>query len=43
MELSRKVLGCLDIFRKQLFDDDDAIKSFLYEVVEHIDQNDNCK
>ena len=25
-----------------LFDDDDAIKSFLYEVVEHIDQNDNC-
>lgn len=42
MELSRRVLGCLELFRGRYFDDDEAIRSYLLDSIQSIKQTTNC-
>lgn len=41
MDLSRRVLDCLDLFRKRVFEDDDAVLSYVQDIVNQTLQNDN--
>ena len=36
MELSRKCLECLEVFRKRVFEDDEHVKSVVQTVIDHL-------
>ena len=39
MQLTRRVLDCLEIFRKQIFEDDEALGSYLLDMIVRLSQN----